>query len=214
MKTKSPRFTTAVVAAILIATILSPSTQAADQIEVQWAELPHVLEGRVVSTVLVDGTVLRGRILDVSPTELRFEVKKTSNRDLYPKGEGPVPREQLRVLSYTEKHGNWRAIGTAIGVGGGALASMPVWAPAANEGGQNELTGSITAAVIGIGAAAGYAAGLNADTHKTIVVVAKDEPEANVEQTFGQPQSGATDVGDQESLIRVSQFGPDFRMGK
>ena len=174
METKSLRITTAVVAAILTATILSPGAPAQQRIEVQWAELAYVLEGRVVSTVLVDGTVLKGRILDVSPTELRYEVKKTSNRKLYPKGEGSVPRGQLRVLSYTEKHGNWRAIGTAIGVGGGALAGTPIWATAANEGGQNELTGSITAAVIGLGAAAGFAAGLNADTHKTIVVVAKD----------------------------------------
>ncbi len=174
MKAKSLRITTAVVAAILTATILSPAASAQDQIEVQWAELAYVLEGRVVSTVLVDGTVLRGQILDVSSTELRFEVKKTSNRDLYPKGEGSVPRGQLRVLSYTEKYGNWRAIGTAIGVGGGALASMPVWAPAANEGGLNELTGSITGALIGLGAAAGYGLGHVADTHTTTVIVAKD----------------------------------------
>ena len=68
-------------------------------------------------------------------------MKKTSNRDLYPKGESHVPREQLSVFSYTEKKGNWRAIGAAIGaVGGVAAGTLPV-IYAYNEQGSNRAVG-------------------------------------------------------------------------
>ena len=172
MNTQSLRITTIAVAAIMAAAILSPSALAQNQIEVEWAQLASALEGRVVSTVLVDGPVLRGRVLDVSPTGLRFEVKKTSNRAEYPKGEGTVPREQLSAFSYTERRGYWRGAGAAIGVAGAAAAISPLVAISRNEGRDDE---GLAFAVLGaIGGAIGYGIGHAADTHKTTVMVAKD----------------------------------------
>lgn len=177
MKTKSQRFTMALIAAILAATILSPNASAQEQVKVPWAELPYVLEGRVVSTVLVDGTTLRGRVRDVSSTELRFDVKKTSNRDLYPKGESHVPREQLRVFSYTEKKGNWRAIGAAIGAAGGVAAGTIPVQIAYNEHGSARAAGYAFFGALGAGL--GYLGGHIADTHTTTVVVANDQVETS-----------------------------------
>ena len=117
--------------------------------------------------------MLKGRVLDVSPTEARFEIKKTSNRDAYPKGEGSVPREQLRVLSYTELSGNWRAIGTAIGAGATAVPGVMLAAQFRNEGAEGV---PLAAALIGVGVGLGYLGGHIADRHKHTVtlVVEKD----------------------------------------
>ena len=85
-----------------------------------------------------------------------------------------IPKDQLTVLSYTERRGKWRAIGTPIGLAGGAVPAALVLAIAENEGGQNEATGGIAAAAIGGGTAVGYLAGHIADTHTTTVVIAKN----------------------------------------
>ena len=112
---KPLRPTAALVAAMLIAAVLSPAARAQDRIEIPWPELGQALAGHSVSTVLPDGTVLRGRVLDVSADQLRFDANKTSNRTLHPKGELSLAKSQLTVFSYTQKRGHWRAIGAAIG---------------------------------------------------------------------------------------------------
>ena len=112
---KSLRLTASLAAAILTAAILTPAARAQERIEVPWTELGPALAGHIVSTVLPDGTVLRGHVLDVSADQLRFEANKTSNGALYPKGELSLARNQLKVFSYTQKRGRGRAIGAAIG---------------------------------------------------------------------------------------------------
>lgn len=176
---KPLRITTALAAAIMTAVMLSPTVRAQQRIEVRWAELPQVLDGRVVSAVLVDGAVLRGRVLDVSATEARFEVKKTSDRNLYPKGEGSVTREQLSAFSYRDRRGHWRAAGTAIGGGAGAVPAVLLCGlrsdDACSGGYQNsDKMAAAAAAMVGVGAVVGYLAGHAADLHETIVVVAKN----------------------------------------
>ena len=102
---KSLRLTASLAAAILTAAILTPAARAQERIEVPWAELGPALAGHIVSTVLPDGTALRGHVLDVSAEQLRFEANKTSNGALYPKGELSLARNQLKVFSYTQKRG-------------------------------------------------------------------------------------------------------------
>jgi hypothetical protein len=138
--------------------------------------LGQALSGHTVSTALPDGTVLRGHVLDVSADQLRFDVNKTSNRALYPKGELSLAKNQLKVFSYTERRGHWRAIGATIGAAAGVAATLPIWATANNEGGfdPGDLPGTITLAGVGGGAALGYGLGHAADTHEVMVIITKD----------------------------------------
>lgn len=170
---QSFRLSTTLLAALLTSLTLIPTVSAADRVEAQWTDLPRLLQGHTVSTVLVDGTILRGQFLDASPTELRFQVKKSSNRAQYPKGENSLPRTQLSAFSYTERSGKWRAIGTAIGAtAGGLIASVPLRV-GDNEGGASGLMVGIAATAIGTGTGLGYVGGHVADTHTTTIVVAQ-----------------------------------------
>lgn len=173
---KTLRLTHSLAAAALAAAMLCPSLAAQERVEVAWTDLPRTLNGRVVSTVLVNGTVLRGRVIEASADDLRFEVKETSNHEFYAKGERSIPRSQLSVLSYTERRGHWRAIGTAIG---GAAGVMPAWFVCnlyrCGENYQNSGVGVVlAAAMVGGGAALGYGIGHGADTRTVTVFVAKD----------------------------------------
>ena len=168
------RLTAAVALAALTLGMFSPYAQAQDRIEVPWAELAGALEGRKVSTVLVDGTLLQGRLLGVSPTEARFNVSKTSNSDLYPRGERAIPKAQLTTLSYRQMGGpKWRPIGTAIGAASGALATLPYWVTASGEGGLKGQNAAITLGGIGAIAALGYLLGHEGDKRLITVVVTK-----------------------------------------
>ncbi len=171
------RTTTALGAAIMTAVILSPFARAQEKIEVPWVELGRAVDGQVVSTVLTDGTVLRGRVIDVSDSELRFDVKKSSNRSIYPKGEVSLAKSQLTVFSYTEKRGYWRAAGTAIGAAGGLAGTSPLWGWVLENKPQRIDVDSgvvLVAGVVAGAAALGYGIGNAADKHEVTVVIARE----------------------------------------
>lgn len=168
---KSPNLTTALAAALLSAALLSPAAVAQTKMEVPWLGLAQARDGRVVNTVLVDGTVLRGRVLDVSEDELRFQVKSTSKPAEHPKGEIGVPKDQVQVFSYTYRDGaRGRTLGALIGGAAGAVPALFVAKIAHNEGGN--LKGNVAGALAGIAGAGiglGYGLGHAADT-KTMTV--------------------------------------------
>jgi hypothetical protein len=174
---KPLRITTTLAAALMTAVMLSPAARAQKKIEVPWSELGQALGGHTVSTVLPDGTALRGRAIEVCDRELRFEVKKTSNRSGYPKGELSLAKSQLTVFSYTEKRGHWRAAGTAIGAAGGLAGTSPLWGWVLENKPQrvDVDSGAIFVAGVVAGAAAlGYGIGNAADKHEVTVIIAGD----------------------------------------
>jgi hypothetical protein len=169
---KPIRLTAALAAAILTAVLLTPAAEAQERIEVPWPELGQALAGHIVSTVLPDGTILRGRVLDVSAEQLRFDADKTSNPSLYPKGELSLAKSQLRVFSYTAKRGYWRAAGAAIGAAGTVAAVAVPLTIAKNEGAEDTALGYALSG--GLGAGLGYLIGNAADKREITVVVAQD----------------------------------------
>lgn len=172
---KTPKFTLALVAVLFSAALLSPIAHAQTKMEVPWLGLAQALDGHVVNTVLLDGTALRGRVLDVSENELRFQVKTTSKPVFYPKGEIAVPKGQVKVFSYTYRNGTrGRALGAVAGGAVGVIPTILVGAIAGNEGGN--IPGNVAgvlAGIIGGGAALGYGLGYAADTKTMTVFVAE-----------------------------------------
>lgn len=165
-------FRLAAFAAILIAAVWGPAAKAQQRIEVPWGELGRTLVGRNVSAVLADGTVLRGRVLEVSGDQLRFDANKSSNRSIYPKGELSLASNQLTAFSYTQRRGHWRAAGAAIGAAGGAAAISPLLIISGNESSESVAPGY--ALFAGIGAALGYLIGNEADKHEIMVTITRD----------------------------------------
>ena len=138
-------------------------------------QLGQALDGRVVDTVLLDGTELRGRILAVSENELRFRAKATSKPAVYPKGEIVVPKRQVKVFSYAYCNGSrGRILGAAIGGAAGAVPTILAGTIANNEGGN--LPGNVVgvlAGIVGAGVALGYGVGHAADTETMTVFAAE-----------------------------------------
>ncbi len=149
------------------------SATQSDRVETRWQDLEQVVSGRTVSTVLADQTELHGRVLGVSSDGMRFDVRRTSDKRAYPKGEVVVPREQLSVLSYAETKGKWRALGTAIGAGAGAAAGA-LGAVRMNNEGNSAAAATVAAAAVGAGATAGYFAGRGADRRTVLVVLLRE----------------------------------------
>ncbi|MCX6630726.1 MAG: hypothetical protein NTW28_24180 [Candidatus Solibacter sp.] len=94
------------------------------QVQISWEELSALVIDRKISTTLPDGTRLEGEALAVRPEALLLDVHKTSNKELYPKGQVEVPRaavSEIRVIRLRGPVG--RIIGGIVGGLGGAYVT-------------------------------------------------------------------------------------------
>ena len=153
--------------------ILTPALAAKEeQLELKWNELGQAVSGKKVMVALTDGGIIEGQVLDVGSDALRIDVKETSNPQDYPKGQNSVRRSLVSVVRLKEVRGNWRAIGTAIGVGVTvssvilAVQQADEVAPAAGL----VLGGGL---IVG-GAAAGYFGGRAADRRVVVITIVPD----------------------------------------
>ena len=151
--------------------ILSPTLAAKEeQLELKWSELGQAVEGKKVIVALTDGVIIEGQILDVGSDALSMDVKETSNPQNYPKGQNSVRRSLVSVVRLKEVRGNWRAIGTAIGVGATVPLGIVVRPHTHNATAGNIVVGVL----IGGGAAAGYFLGRAADRRVVVITIVPD----------------------------------------
>ncbi len=137
----------------------------------KWGDLERLARGRVIALELPSGIKLQGEAIAFQEDQLVLDVRKTSDKHAYPKGRGVVPRPEVQRLRVVKTGNTWKAGGTAIGAGVGALVAIPVTRYMNNEGGANA---GITAALIAAPAAIGYLAGRSADHTMMEIVVDPD----------------------------------------
>ena len=143
---------------------------AATQEHVSWRELPAYTKERTISLELPDGVKLRGKVLGVEADKLTFDVEKTSNKQLYPKGKATIARASVKSFQMNRTGAKWKLIATTIGLGAGLAIAAPVNTYAHNEGDGAPLA---IAAIILVPAVLGFLAGRSADK-KTITVAVTD----------------------------------------
>lgn len=153
---------------------LTPALAAKEErLELKWNELGPAVEGKEVTVALTDGGIIEGQVLDVGSDALSMDIKETSNPQDYPKGQKSVLRSLVSVVRLKEVRGNWRAIGTAIGLG----ATVPLGIAFAQYGENEsnpELGATIAAVLIGGGVAAGYFLGRAADRRVVVITIVPD----------------------------------------
>jgi len=156
--------------AVLIVTVLFATSVYGGErkIQLRWEELAGTVQGQKVQMVLPNGADVEGKVLAVEPQALQIKVSRASNT--YEKGVHSIPRSQVSVLRFQGRSGPWRALGTAIGAGGGAAAGIPLSGPIRNEGNE-ELSAQVAVGFIAAGAAAGYFIGRSADRQVFVVSV-------------------------------------------
>jgi hypothetical protein len=119
---------------------------ATGSMSLQWQDLAPIVAGREIETVLPDGTKLKGDVFAVREDHLVMNVKKTSNKALYPKGQHSIDRGSITTLDLRKKTIRWRVIATIAGTVAGLVAgSYIAW------GTDSLALGWTTAAGIPIG---------------------------------------------------------------
>lgn len=93
-------------------------------ISLQWEDLAPLVAGREVEIVLSDGTKVRGDVYAVQEDRLVMDVKKTSNKRVYPKGQQSIERASIPSLNLRNKTIRWRVIATTAGIVVGAFAAI------------------------------------------------------------------------------------------
>jgi hypothetical protein len=157
---------------------LSPClAQGAGIVHAAWGNLSMVT-GQTVRIALPGGAVITGKAASVESDALVIDVKKTSDRNAYPKGTLRVPRENVHWLEMRSKGAVGRitltSLGSIVGLGGGAAAYVRAFGDVCWFSCNNLHPGAAAAAFVGIaaaGAAGGYFAGNALDKRWTEIEI-------------------------------------------
>jgi hypothetical protein len=102
---------------------------------VRWSGLDALITGKRVWIPLKSGVRLSGTVQSVSSDAMQMDVRKTSNRKLYPKGLVSIPRAEVASLRLNKPPGHkGLIIGSSIGLGIGTTTGLTLGAIARNEG--------------------------------------------------------------------------------
>lgn len=165
---RSPSYATAL-AVLLVVPLLA---QGAEIEHVKWENLSMVV-GKTVVVAMPAGSVITGEATGVESDALVVNVKKTTDRTAFPKGELRVPRATLRVFQVRSKGKICRVlltvVGAVVGLVLGARAALGI-----DDSFFGPTSTGAVAAFIGIGIAgtvAGYEAGDAADRRWTPIEI-------------------------------------------
>jgi hypothetical protein len=138
-------------------------------LELKWSELSSTIRGRSIELTLPEGVTVRGEVIVVREEALVVNVRKTSDKKAYPKGNAAIPRASVTVLSLKESGGHWgRKIGSGLGALSGVLAGGYVAERTASSPGSALAIFGVIAGAATLG---GYFIGRSADTRTTLIRV-------------------------------------------
>jgi hypothetical protein len=157
-------------ATLACALCFAPAVQAsASQLELKWNELGPVIAGHQVKLVLPGGAEIQGEAIAVREDTLLLNVKKTSDRKSYPKGQDAIPRASVTTLQIETIRGSGgRTIGVIVGALGGLILGGDLVAHTAHS------EPAAISSFLGISAGsaiAGYYAGKASDRRVTTVKI-------------------------------------------
>ena len=155
--------------------ILQPAV-GAEVLHVTWATLP--VAGYMVRVTLADG-VITGKAVRVEPAALVVDVRSSTNRAAYPKGQLRVPRDKVRMVEMQRQGRALWALLSVVGALGGLGAGTAV-ALYGIEGGDvlfkpHLHTGADVGAIVGMtagGFCAGYFGGKALDKRRILLEIA------------------------------------------
>jgi hypothetical protein len=98
-------------------------------LSLKWSELSSVIAGHNVELAQPDGSILRGKVLEVLPDAMVLIVTKSSGKKAFPIGRTEIPRAQVAVLNLTKSNANkgvliGALIGIPLGIGTGKLQGV------------------------------------------------------------------------------------------
>lgn len=139
-----------------------------EQIQITWEGLADVV-GKKVRVVMPDGALVEGRAKAVEVDALVIDIRKSSNKVVYPPGKFLVPRATLRAVDVERNTKRWQLVGVVAGSAVGVLVFIALVA----RGGvlnPNQRTGLYMTAGAGI-PVLGYFLGRAADRHTITYVI-------------------------------------------
>ncbi len=162
-------------ATLACALCFAPAVPAsANQLELKWNELGPVIAGHQVKLVLLSGGAqIQGEAIAVRENTLVLNVKKTSDRRSYPRGQNAIPRASVTTLQFETVRGSG---GRAIGVIVGALGGLILGGDLVVHSAHSEAAAICSFFGISTGSAiAGYYSGKKHDRQITMVKILPEQ---------------------------------------
>lgn len=141
--------------------------------ELRWGELSPFIVDQRISLHLPEDARIKGNVLSVRDEGLVVDVKKTNNKEVYPKRQSLIPRADVSLIYLRKRGVKYRAIFTtgAIVVGAGLAFAVGIGSAGAVPFFPTLGLGS------GLGGALGYFIGNKFDTKFMPIRVIDDPPQ-------------------------------------
>ncbi len=148
--------------------VLQPASAA--DLQLKWSDLAETLRDQDVQLVLPGGGMVRGTAVTVREDALILDVRQTSDRKAYPKGQATIPRTSVSVVNLRRTKGSvGRTVGKTLGVLGGLIVTGEI----IGHGGIDS-EGAAIAIILGVTTAAtvgGHYLGKAMDERLTVIRV-------------------------------------------
>ncbi len=167
-------------AVLLLATLLGFGLFRANAgmapVDIRWNELAALIVGHHVSIPVAGGGVVEGQALSVRDDGIMLDIVKTSDANLYAKGQTTIRRSTVTEVRLVERRGTGgRVLGTVVG----ALLGIVVGAEIAGHGTNSEAAGVSTFSAVAVACTVGgHYAGKRADSHTRLLRIAPSPAES------------------------------------
>jgi hypothetical protein len=147
---------------------------ATETLTLRWGELGAAIGNQEVTVFLSGNVRIQGTAAQVEPDALLLTVRKTSDKQAYPKGNTSIPRARVSEVRLKRVKGPGRLIGAAGAGTAAGLGSLP-WALSESRINVADSTrGGQWAGITAAAAVGGYFLGRLIDTKETIIHVAPE----------------------------------------
>ena len=149
------------------------------QVDLRWGELSPFIVDQRIRLHLPEDVRLKGKVLSVRDDGLVVDVKKTSNKEAYPKGQSLIPRAHVSLIGLGKRGVKYRAIFTTGGivVGAGLVIATAAYGagPLLTSDGRRRMETALPL-LSGLGGALGYLMGNKLDRKFIPIKVIGDPP--------------------------------------
>jgi hypothetical protein len=142
-----------------------------NSLEVSAADTPRLkalLEGKKISAMFSDGTLVKGRIREVRSDSLLILVQSSEGASALSKGDQSIPIRRFPAIQLTQCQGNKRAILTSALSAGGFVAGFFAGLESDFETTQGKAAVVLLPAAGGVG---GYFLGKSLDTREITILI-------------------------------------------
>ena len=139
-----------------------------------WDQLQKTIGQSRVTVTTSDSVRLEGVVLEMTPAEIILDVKKTSDKQLLPKGNTALARGMITSVRLQATHIKGRVVGAATGAGLGSLFAFSAMYAETSNGATDGQAAAIFAGTAGVAYMIGWLSDRRSHRNERLILIKPD----------------------------------------